>query len=70
MYVAAFGKALEDVERTAAEPVPLKHLRNAVTSLLKRGAGYGKGYRYAHDDPAAVDEMTCLPPSLTDRRYF
>ena len=24
---------------------------------------YGKGYRYAHDDPAGVADMTCLPES-------
>ena len=64
----AFGRAREDVERTAAEPVPL-HLRNPVTSLM-RAAGYGQGYRYAHDDPEAREEMTCLPPSLQGRRYF
>ncbi len=60
--------AAEDVERTVAEPVP-KHLRNAPTGLMKQ-LGYGQGYRYAHDDPDAVDEMTCLPPSLADRDYF
>jgi putative ATPase len=32
--------------------------------------GYGKGYRYAHDDPAAKDEMDCFPPGLSGRRYF
>ena len=53
---------------TEAEPVPL-HLRNAPTKLLK-DAGYGAGYRYAHDDPDAAAEMTCLPPSLATRRYF
>ena len=65
---AAYGRAREDVERTAAEPVPL-HLRNAPTALMKEH-GYGKGYRYAHDDPAAAREMTCLPPGLADRDYF
>lgn len=64
----AYNQALEDVERTAAEPVPL-HLRNAPTKLMKQ-AGYGAGYRYAHDDPAAAREMTCLPPGLLDRRYL
>ncbi len=64
----AYGRAAEDVERTAAEPVPL-HLRNAPTGLM-REVGYGKGYRYAHDDPSAVGEMTCLPPSLLGRDYF
>jgi putative ATPase len=67
LYVA-YGAALEDVERTAAEPVPL-HLRNASTRLMKE-AGYGAGYRYVHDDPAAQQEMTCLPPGLADRRYL
>ncbi|MEM6671628.1 MAG: replication-associated recombination protein A [Planctomycetota bacterium] len=67
VYVA-LGRAFEDVKRTANEPVPL-HLRNAPTALMK-AAGYGAGYRYAHDDPAASDEMECLPPSLAGRDYF
>ena len=67
LYVA-YGAALEDVERSAGEPVPL-HLRNAPTRLMKE-AGYGAGYRYAHDDPKARDEMQCMPPSLAGRRYF
>ena len=67
IYVA-LGEAEEDVARTAAEPVPL-HLRNATTGLMK-AVGYGKGYRYAHDDPKASEEMTCLPPSLGGRRYL
>ena len=64
----ALASAESDVESTAAEPVP-KHLRNATTALMKQ-AGYGEGYRYAHDDPDAAQEMTCLPPSLADRSYF
>ncbi len=66
-YVA-YARAREDVERSAAEPVPL-HLRNAVTGMMKR-EGYGEGYRYAHDDPAAAEEMECFPESLRGRRYF
>jgi putative ATPase len=62
------GEAIRDVQGTQAEPVPL-HLRNAPTALLK-AEGYGQGYRYAHDDPAAVREMECLPPSLRGRRYL
>ena len=64
----ALGSALEDVRRTANEPVPL-HLRNAPTGLMK-DAGFGAGYRYAHDDPGAKGEMECLPPSLRGRDYF
>jgi len=64
----ALQEAEADVERSAAEPVPL-HLRNAPTSLMKE-AGYGAGYRYVHDDPAAAREMVCLPPGLAGKRYF
>ncbi len=67
IYVA-LGQAEADVQGTSADPVPL-HLRNASTSLMKE-AGYGDGYRYAHSDPDAVDEMRCMPDSLEDRRYF
>jgi putative ATPase len=67
VYVA-YDEARADVERTSNEPVPL-HLRNAVTGLMK-AQGYGQGYRYAHDDPAAREEMRCLPEGLRERRYF
>ncbi|MDF1798118.1 MAG: replication-associated recombination protein A [Planctomycetota bacterium] len=66
-YVA-YSLARADVEKEGAGPVPL-HLRNASTNLMKE-AGYGKGYRYAHDDPAAKDEMTCMPDELIGRDYF
>jgi putative ATPase len=64
----AYGAVTEDVERTAAEPVPL-HLRNAPTGLMK-GLGYGKGYRYAHDLEAKVADMECLPSNLRGRVYY
>jgi putative ATPase len=64
----AYMAASEDASETAREPVPL-HLRNAVTPLMKR-AGYGKGYRYVHDDPRARDEMAALPERLRGRRYW
>jgi putative ATPase len=64
----AYMAASEDASETAREPVPL-HLRNAITPLMKR-AGYGKGYRYAHDDPAASREMACLPEGLQGRKYW
>jgi putative ATPase len=62
------AEAIRDVQSTHAEPVPL-HLRNAPTALMK-AEGYGHGYRYAHDDPAAAREMECLPPALRGRRYL
>ena len=64
----AYGAVQQDVEHTAAEPVPL-HLRNAPTGLMK-GLGYGKGYQYAHDTDAKVTNMQCLPESLQDREYY
>jgi putative ATPase len=64
----AYMAAAADAAETAREPVPL-HLRNAVTPLMKR-TGYGKGYRYAHDDPRAREEMACLPESLRGKKYW
>ena len=64
----AYGDVLQDVENTAAEPVPL-HLRNAPTRLMK-DLGYGKGYQYAHDVEEKVVDMQCLPDSLRDRVYY
>jgi len=64
----AYQAALVDAEGTAREPVPL-HLRNAATPLMK-AVGYGKDYRYVHEDPAAKSEMECLPEKLQGRRYF
>jgi putative ATPase len=67
IYVA-YGEVQEDVEKTAADPVPL-HLRNAPTGLMK-AFGYGKGYQYAPDLESKVADMQCLPNNLRDRRYF
>ena len=64
----AYGAVQADVERTAAEPVPL-HLRNAPTGLMKN-LGYGKGYQYAHDLDSKVADMQCLPDNLKDRIYY
>jgi putative ATPase len=64
----AYFAASADADETAREPVPL-HLRNAITPLMKR-IGYGGGYRYAHSDPRAREEMACLPEALRDRVYY
>ncbi len=66
----AYGAALRDVEATRNDPVPL-HLRNAPTGLM-RDLGYGRGYRYAHEDYAEnrVHTLSYLPENLSDRRYF
>jgi putative ATPase len=67
VYVA-YNEAKEDAERQVAEPVP-HHLRNAPTRLMKQ-LEYGKGYRYAHDEPEGIADMRCLPESLQDRTYY
>ena len=64
----AYGSVTQDVEQTAADPVPL-HLRNAPTGLM-RGLGYGKDYQYAHDVEGKVANMECLPDSLRGRVYY
>jgi len=67
IYVA-YLKAKEDAEKTLAEPVPL-HIRNAPTNLMKE-AGYGKGYKYAHDFEDKVAFMECLPENLRGKEYY
>lgn len=64
----AYEAAAADVRREPVAAVPL-HLRNAVTGLM-REMGYGKGYRYAHDDPQGVASQEHLPESLRARRYY
>jgi putative ATPase len=64
----AYGSVQADVEKTAAESVPL-HLRNAPTGLMKT-LGYAKGYQYAHDLDSKVADMQCLPDNLKGRTYY
>jgi putative ATPase len=64
----AYGDVQQDVEQTAADPVPL-HLRNAPTALMKK-LGYGRGYQYAHDIESKVADMQCLPENLRGRIYY
>lgn len=45
----AFNQAMAFVKKDQSREVPL-HLRNAPTGLMK-DLGYGKKYRYAHDEP-------------------
>jgi putative ATPase len=65
----AFGAAMEDASKLGSLEVPL-HLRNAPTRLMKE-IGYGKGYRYAHDEPDAYAAgERYLPEGLSERRYY
>ncbi len=48
---AAFGAAKRFVAEDGSRPVPA-HLRNAPTKLMQE-LGFGREYRYAHDEPEA-----------------
>lgn len=65
----AWNAALEDARRSGSLEVPV-HLRNAPTRLMK-ALGYGKRYRYAHDEPegyAAGEDY--FPEGLSHARYY
>jgi putative ATPase len=65
----AFGAAMEDAKAGGTLEVPL-HLRNAPTRLM-RELGYGKGYRYAHDEPGALAPgQTHFPDAMAPRQYY
>ena len=64
----AYNDAAEAAKNDVASPVPL-HLRNAPTKLMKQ-LDYGKGYRYAHEEPDAVANMDCLPENLKGREFY
>lgn len=65
-YVALL-KAKEDAKK-GSFGVPM-HLRNAVTRLMK-SLGYGKGYKYAHDEPDGLLEQGHFPEELGEREYY
>jgi len=65
----AFNAAREDVSKQGSAEVPV-HLRNAPTRLMKE-LGYGKAYRYAHDEPDAYAAGEhYFPEEMTARRYY
>jgi putative ATPase len=65
----AYQAATKDATSLGSLEVPL-HLRNAPTRLMKE-IGYGKGYRYAHDEPGgyAAGERY-FPDEMPDRQYY
>jgi len=68
VYVA-FNEARARVRNDGTRPVPL-HLRNAPTRLMK-DLGYGKDYRYAHDEEGgfAAGE-TYFPEGMTPPEFY
>ena len=65
----AMDEAKADVEKYGTLDVPLR-FRNAPTGLMK-DLGFGKDYRYAHDETDAfVAGERYLPDEMPDRRYY
>ncbi|MCL1114125.1 replication-associated recombination protein A [Shewanella basaltis] len=65
----AFKAARELAKQTGHEPVP-NHLRNAPTTLMKE-IGFGKEYRYAHNEPGAyAPGENYFPQSLQHSQFY
>lgn len=65
----AYNQAKADIQKYASAEVPI-HLRNAPTKLMKE-LGYGKAYRYAHDeaDAYAAGE-SYFPEGMPEQHYY
>jgi putative ATPase len=65
----AYNAARAFVSKDSTRPVPM-HLRNAPTRLMK-DLGYGKGYRYAHDEPDAYSAgQTYFPEGMEQVEWY
>lgn len=65
----AMGAAMSAVKEYGSLPVPL-HIRNAPTKLMKQ-LGYGKNYRYAHDEPDAYAAgENYFPEEMEPQQYY
>lgn len=65
----AFNEVMSDVKHSGSLEVPL-HLRNAPTKLMKE-LGYGKQYRYAHDEPDAYAAgENYFPEGMKKKTYY
>ena len=65
----AYNNAMAEVKQHGSHEVPV-HLRNAPTKLMKE-LGYGKAYRYAHDEPDAYAAgESYFPEGLQERVYY
>jgi len=65
----AYNQAREFVSADGSRPVPI-HLRNAPTRLM-RELGYGRAYRYAHDEPEAYAAgEDYFPEGMPQRRFY
>jgi putative ATPase len=64
----ALNGAMEAVQKSPAEPVPMQ-LRNASTRPMKEW-GYGEGYQHAHQFEDAINTMECLPNNLRGTVFY
>jgi putative ATPase len=64
----AYNDARKLVRSEKSHPVPV-HLRNAPTALMKE-LGYGRAYRYAHDEPEAYAAGENYFPDDMDPQLF
>ena len=65
----AYNQVRAFIAKDKSRPVP-EHLRNAPTKLMKQ-LGYGKLYRYAHDEPEAYAAgETYLPEGIGDPGWY
>ena len=65
----AYNQAKADIQQYASAEVPV-HLRNAPTKLMKE-LGYGKEYRYAHDEPEAYAAgESYFPETMPEMNYY
>ena len=65
---AAYKEITKSIEEEGTLPVPM-HLRNAPTGLMKN-LGYGKGYKYAHEDEDALVAQDHLPEELKGKEFY
>jgi putative ATPase len=65
---AAYKRVYSEVRESGSLPVPI-HIRNAPTSLM-RDLGYGKGYKYAHDDKEGIVLQDHLPERLAGKKFY
>ncbi len=65
----AFNMAMAQVKEAGSAEIPV-HLRNAPTRLMKE-LGYGREYRYAHDEPEAYAAgENYFPEEIGEQHYY
>jgi len=64
----AINKALSTIKNTGDLSVPL-HLRNAPTKLMK-SIGYGKNYKYSHDQDQNRPDQEYLPEEISGSQFY